>query len=70
MGFLGGRIGHRRGAVLAAVDADPDTAKSLFPGGHVDIVSNAIQSESLSARPSWICINHFRLGDRKCLRRV
>ena len=68
VGFLGSRIDHRRGAVLAAVDAYPDAAIAPSPGGDVHIISNAIQPESLPPRPNWVRVNHFRLGDRERLR--
>jgi hypothetical protein len=68
VGFLRGRICHRRRAVLAAVDAHPDAAIARPPGSYVHIITNTIQPESLAARPTWTGVGHFRQFDRERIR--
>jgi hypothetical protein len=68
VGFIRGRIRYWRRSMLAAVDAHPHAAKTLLPGSDVHIVSNAVQTESLAARPTWTSVYHFRQFDRGGIR--
>jgi hypothetical protein len=45
--------------MFSAIDTHPDATESGIPSGHIDIVSNAIEAEALSARPGWPNVGHF-----------